>query len=120
MTSQLIGHLHPGMLVLCDRNLTTAALTSRIAVSGAHLLGRCKANRTLPRVGRLPDGSWLSLLGRVQVRVIEAEITIATRAGRATGVYRLVTTLTNPTPGRRPPWWSCTTSAGRSRPPTWS
>ena len=93
MTNQLAEHLHPGMLVLCDRNLTTAALTRQIATSGAQLLGRCKANRKLPLLGRLPDGSWLSLLGGVEVRVVEAELTIATRAGRATGSYRLATTL---------------------------
>jgi Insertion element 4 transposase N-terminal/Transposase DDE domain len=95
MTNQLIGPLHPGMLVLCDRNLTTATLTGRIAATGAQLLGRCKANRKLPLLGRLPDGSWRSLLGGVQVRVIDAEVTIATRAGRATGSYRLATTLTD-------------------------
>jgi hypothetical protein len=33
--------------------------------------------------------------GRVTVRVIDAEITIATRAGRASGSYRLATTLTD-------------------------
>jgi hypothetical protein len=93
MTARLVDHLHSGMLVLCDRNLTTAALTRQIATSGAHLLGRCKADRKLPLLGRLPDGSWLSLLGGVQVRVVDAEITIATRAGRATSSYRLATTL---------------------------
>jgi hypothetical protein len=92
MTNQLVGHLHPGMLVLCDRNLTTAALTRQIAASGAHLLGRCKANRKLPLLGRLPDGSWLWLLGGVEVRVVDAEITIATSTGRATTGYRLATT----------------------------
>lgn len=95
MTNQLLNHLRAGMLVLCDRNLTTAALTGGIAATGAHLLGRCKANRKLPVVGRLPDGSWLSVLGGVQVRVLDAEITIATSAGRATGSYRLATTLTD-------------------------
>jgi hypothetical protein len=95
MTMKLAEHLHAGMLVLCDRNLTTAALTGRIAASGAHLLGRCKANRKLPMVGRLHDGSWLSVLGGVQVRVVDAQITIATSAGRASGVYRLATTLTD-------------------------
>jgi hypothetical protein len=93
MTARLVDHLHSGMLVLCDRNLTTAALTRQIATSGAHLLGRCKADRKLPLLGRLPDGSWLSMLGGVEVRVVEAELTIATRAGRATGSYRLATTL---------------------------
>jgi hypothetical protein len=51
------------MLVLCDRNLTTHTLTGRIAAADAHLLGRCKANRKLPLVGRLHDGSYLSVLG---------------------------------------------------------
>jgi hypothetical protein len=42
---------------------------------------------------RYRDGSFLSQIGTVQVRVIECEITIATSAGRHTGVYRLATTL---------------------------
>jgi Insertion element 4 transposase N-terminal/Transposase DDE domain len=96
MTNQLMERLHAGMLVLCDPNLTTHTLTRRIAAAHAHLLGRCKANRKLPMVGRLGDGSWLSVLGGVTVRVIDAEITIATRAGRASGSYRLATTLTEP------------------------
>jgi hypothetical protein len=79
--------------VLCDRNLTTHTLTGRIAAAHAHLLGRCKANRKLPLVGRLHDGSYLSVLGGVTVCVIDAEITIATRAGRASSSYRLATTL---------------------------
>jgi hypothetical protein len=95
MTTQLIQRLHAGMLVLCDRNLTTNTLTRRIADSGAHLLGRCKTDRRLPMLGRLPDGSWRSLLGGVTVRVVDAEITIATSAGRARGSYRLATTLTD-------------------------
>ena len=44
----------------------------------------------------LPDGSWLSRFGGVPVRVVDAEITIATSAGRATGRYRLITTLLDP------------------------
>jgi hypothetical protein len=96
MCEQLVGSLHAGMLVLTDRNLTTNTLTRRIAATDAHLLGRCKTNRNLPVLRRLPDGSWLSVMGGVTVRVIAAEITIATSAGRATGVYRLATTLTDP------------------------
>jgi Insertion element 4 transposase N-terminal/Transposase DDE domain len=96
MTNQLVDHLHTGMLVLTDRNLTTNTLTRQIAASGAHLLGRCKADRKLPLLGRLHDGSWRSLLGGVEVRVIDAEITVATSAGRASGSYRLATTLLEP------------------------
>jgi Transposase DDE domain len=84
------------MLVLTDRNLTTAALTRRIAATDAHLLGRCKANRKLPVLRRLADGSYLSVMGGVSVRVVGAEITVATSAGRATGNYRLATTLLEP------------------------
>jgi hypothetical protein len=96
LCERLAASLHAGMLVLCDRNLTTAALARRIAATGAHLLGRCKNDRKLPVMRRLADGSWLSLLGGIHVRVIAAEITIATPTGRTTGVYRLATTLTDP------------------------
>ena len=120
MCQRLVASLGPGMLVLCDRNLTTNTLIGRIAATNAHLLGRCKTDRKLPVLGRLGDGSWLSVMGGVTVRVIQAEITITTGAGRASGSYRLATTLTDPAPGRRPRWSRCTTSAGRSRPPTWN
>ena len=42
---------------------------------------------------RYRDGSYLSQIGAVRVRVIECQITIATSAGRHTGAYRLATTL---------------------------
>ena len=96
MCERLVGSLRAGMLVLCDRNLTTNTLVGRIAASGAHLLGRCKTDRKLPVLRRLADGSYLSVMGGVNVRVVGAEITIATRAGRATASYRLATTLTDP------------------------
>lgn len=47
-------------------------------------------------MGRLDDGTYLTRIGALTLRVITAEITIATAAGRTTGVYRLVTTLTDP------------------------
>ncbi len=46
-----------------------------------------------PVLRRFDDGSFLSRIGTAEVRVIECEITIATTAGRTTGVYRLATTL---------------------------
>jgi hypothetical protein len=96
MVDRLVGSLRAGMLVLCDRNLTTNTLVGRIAATDAHLLGRCKTDRKLPVLRRLADGSYLSVMGGVKVRVVGAEITIATSAGRATGHYRLATTLTDP------------------------
>ena len=47
----------------------------------------------MPTLTRYRDGSYLSTLGRLRVRVIECEITISTTAGRQTGLYRLATTL---------------------------
>ena len=90
---QLTRSLHQGMTVLLDRNFDTAALIQAAAATQAHLLVRLKSNRKLPVLRRCPDGSWLSQTGATQVRVVQAEITIATSAGRRTGVYRLATTL---------------------------
>jgi hypothetical protein len=89
---QLAPSLHNGMLVLLDRNFDSAALLHQLAATQAHLLVRAN-HRKLPVLRRYPDGSWLSQIGATHVRVVQAEITIATRAGRRTGAYRLATTL---------------------------
>ena len=85
--------LHAGMIVLLDRNFGAAVLIGQLAATGADLLVRLKGNRKLPVLRRYRDGSYLSQIGAVQVRVIECEITITTSAGRHTGIYRLATTL---------------------------
>ncbi len=93
---RLCAGLRAGMLVLADRNFDSAGLIGALAASGAQLLIRCKTGTTarrLPLLGCLPDGSWLSLVGGVKVRVLHAQITIATATGERTGDYRLVTTL---------------------------
>jgi Insertion element 4 transposase N-terminal/Transposase DDE domain len=92
-TRRLARSLHAGMLVLMDRNFDAAKLLGQLAATKAHLLVRLKANRKLPVLARYHDGSYLSQIGAVQVRVIECEITIVTSAGRHTGAYRLATTL---------------------------
>jgi Insertion element 4 transposase N-terminal/Transposase DDE domain len=96
-TRRLRRSLHAGMIVLLDRNFDAAALLGELAATGADLLVRLRSNRKLPVLRRYPDGSFLSQIGAVPVRVIECEITIATSAGRRTGAYRLATTL----PGHR-------------------
>ena len=92
-TRRLARSLHAGMIVLLDRNFDVAALIGELAATQADLLVRIKSNRKPPVLRRYRDGSFLSQIGTVQVRVIECEITIATSAGRHTGVYRLATTL---------------------------
>jgi Insertion element 4 transposase N-terminal/Transposase DDE domain len=89
----LLGALRRGMIVLADRNFAAQALITAIAGTGADLLIRTKSGRGLPVCRRLPDGSYVSRIGPVEVRVVRAEITIATGAGQRSEVYQLVTTV---------------------------
>lgn len=84
------------MILLADRNFGAQDLLVEIAATGAEFLVRLKNGRRMSILARYPDGSYLSLLGGLRVRVVECEITISTTAGRHTGVYRLATTLTDP------------------------
>jgi hypothetical protein len=92
-TPRLLRSLHAGMILLADRNFGAQDLLAQIAATGADLLVRLKNGRKIPTLARYSDGSYLSILGRLRVRIIECEITITTTAGRHTGVYRLATTL---------------------------
>jgi hypothetical protein len=94
-TPRLLASLHAGMILLGDRNFAAGDLIRDIAATEADVLIRVKNGRRMPVLARYRDGSYLSILGGVRVRVIEAAITIATSAGRHTGLYRLVTTLTD-------------------------
>jgi hypothetical protein len=94
-TPRLLRSLHAGMILLGDRNFAAQGLIRDLAATEADILIRLKNGRTIPILARYPDGSYLSILGGLRVRVIDAEITIATTAGRHTGLYRLVTTLTD-------------------------
>jgi hypothetical protein len=92
----LARSLHAGMLLLADRNYAAADLLSTLAATKAYLLIRCKSGRRLPVLARYRDGSWLSTIGTVRVRVIDAQITVTTTEGTRTGRYRLITTLLDP------------------------
>lgn len=91
---QVVRSAGDGMIVLLDRGLSGNALLSAINDTGAAFLVRLSARRNPPLLRRLPDGSFLSTIGGVQVRVIQCQITITTSAGPSrTGTYRLATTL---------------------------
>lgn len=92
----LLSGLHAGMIVLADRNFAVNAWIIAVAQTGADVLVRVKTNRVLPVCARHSDGSYLSRIGSVEVRVITAVITIVTDAGRRSEVYRLVTTVLDP------------------------
>jgi hypothetical protein len=96
---RLLPSLHPGMLLLADRNFAAGNLLRQVAETGADFLVRTKTGRggpKLPVLRRLHDGSYLSTFGATTVRVIDAEIRIDTKAGTVTGTYRLITTLLDP------------------------
>lgn len=90
---RLLPSLRPGMILLADRNFAAQKLVAGIAATGADVLVRLKNGRRMPVLARCPDGSYLSMLGPVAVRVVDCEITVSTAAGRHTGLYRLATTL---------------------------
>ena len=89
----LARSLTAGMLLLADRNYAAADLIKTLAATKADLLIRCKNGRRLSVISRYRDGSWLSSIGTVRVRVIDAQISVTTTDGVRTGGYRLITTL---------------------------
>ena len=93
---RLARSLHPGMLLLADRNYAAADLLNTLAATGADLLIRCKNGRKLPQLHRHHDGSWQTILAGRRLRVVEARITITTTTGTRTSDYRLLTTLLDP------------------------
>jgi Insertion element 4 transposase N-terminal/Transposase DDE domain len=94
--ADLVAAVRPGMIVLADRNFAAQNLIAAIAERGAHLLIRAKNSRRLPVCRRLPDGSYVSRIGTVEVRVIIATVTITTSAGRRAEIYTLLTTVLDP------------------------
>ena len=101
----LLSTLGPGMLCMADRGFNGYDYWRQAQATGAQLLWRCAANRQLPVVKALDDGSFLSVIiptgmGRRQaqahaitVRVVEYEL-----PGLPDGQprYRLMTTLLDP------------------------
>ena len=91
---RLLSLLHPGMLILLDRAFDGNAFLREVAATGALLVARAKSTRHPVVLGHLPDGSYLSDLGGLAVRIIEARVTVTGADGsRVRGSYRLITTL---------------------------
>jgi len=91
---RLLHLLGPGMLILLDRAFDGNAFLRQVAATGALLVARAKSTRHPAVLGHLPDGSYLSDLGGLAVRIIEAMVTVTGDDGsRVRGSYRLITTL---------------------------
>lgn len=100
----LLSRLGPDMLCLADRGFSGYAHWKAASDTGAQLLWRCVANRQLPLVKALPDGSYLSVIypdaksrktrtGEIVVRVIEYALPGVQGEPQR---YRLITTLLDP------------------------
>src|SRR5215469_14967090 len=96
LARRLLHLLGPGMLVLLDRAFDSNAFLAEIAATGAAVLARAKSTRVPLVLGHLPDGSYLSRLDRLDVRIVEAQVAMTGADGtRIAGSYRLITTLTD-------------------------
>jgi len=96
LARRLLYLLGPGMLVLLDRAFDANAFLADIAATGAMLLARAKSTRNPPILEHLPDGSYLSRLDDLPVRMIDAQVTMTGADGsRVADGYRLITTLTD-------------------------
>ena len=68
----LLHLLDESMLVLMDRGFDAGDFLAAVAATKAQFLVRLNATRRPPVLGRLPDGSVLSLIGGVKVRIIDS------------------------------------------------
>jgi Insertion element 4 transposase N-terminal/Transposase DDE domain len=94
LARRLLRLLGPGMLLLADRAFDSATFLAEVDRTGAKLLVRGGSSRKPPVLRHLPDGSYLSQLAGLHVRIIEAELTVRGSDGTAVGEhYRLITTL---------------------------
>jgi hypothetical protein len=120
LARRVLDGLRPGMLLLADRNFPGHQLWGLATGTGADLAWRIKKNHVFVPVRRLPDGSFLSVMGTPAenvrygqaraagrplpgppaghpVRIIEYTITVsAADGGRRIEPFRLVTSLLDP------------------------
>jgi Insertion element 4 transposase N-terminal/Transposase DDE domain len=94
LARRLLPLLQPSMLVLLDRAFDAAGFLRELHGTGAKFLVRSKSTRRPPVLAHLSDGSFLSNLDGLAVRIIDAEITVTGADGsRVRDRYRLITTL---------------------------
>jgi hypothetical protein len=91
---KLLDLLDETMLVLMDRGFDAGEFLRELAATRAQFLVRLTSTRRPPVLSRFPDGSVLSVIGGVQVRIIIASVTVTCHDGTSYGGgYRLATTL---------------------------
>jgi hypothetical protein len=104
LAKKVLGRLEPSMLCLADRGFYGFELWKQAVGTGAGLLWRVQKQISLPRLRKLPDGSYLSEVRprsteskayrakAIPVRLIEFDVTV----GRNREHYRLITNILDP------------------------
>jgi hypothetical protein len=93
---RLLPLLDATMLLLADRGFDDGPFLAAVAERKAQFLVRLSAIRKPKALRHLPDGSYLTVISGVKVRVITARVTVACHDGASHGdAYRLATTLTD-------------------------
>jgi hypothetical protein len=96
LARRLLPLLRPGMLVLMDRGFDAGWFFAEITRTGAMLLCRARCSRRPQVRGHLSDGSYLSCLDGLAVRIIEAGVKVTGADGtHVADSDRLITTLTD-------------------------
>jgi hypothetical protein len=91
---KLLPLLDATMLLLTDRGFDSGDFLAAAAATRAQFLVRLSSVRRPPVLRHLPDGSFLSVIGGVNVRIITARVTVTCHDGTSYGdAYRLATTL---------------------------
>jgi hypothetical protein len=91
---ELLPLLDATMLLLMDRGFDGGEFLAAVAATGAQFLVRLTSTRNLAVLRHLPDGSFLSVISGVKVRIVTAAVTVTCGDGTTYGgVYRLATTL---------------------------
>jgi hypothetical protein len=91
---KLLQLLDQTMLVLMDRGFDAGDFLREVAATKAQFLVRLRCVRRPPVLRHLPDGSFISLIGGVKVRIIEASVTVTCHDGTTYGGgYRFAATL---------------------------
>ena len=95
--AKLLHLIDDSMLLLDDRGFDSGEFIAAAAATGAQLLVRLSAQRAPARQAVLDDGTYLTVISGVRLRVIAAQVTADTASGARTGDrYLLATTFLNP------------------------
>ncbi|MFE7355367.1 IS4 family transposase [Streptomyces sp. NPDC057543] len=94
--ARLLHLIDRDMLLLADRGFDSNYFLEAVAATGSQFLTRCRSYRRPPVLAVLSDGSYLTQISGLRLRVIEAEVKANGADGSTTADRnRLITTLTD-------------------------